>query len=309
MLLKQLEYFISVVEHNSFTQAAYEHYVSQSAISQQIKSLEASLGVPLMIREKRSFHLTPAGEYLYRNGKQLMTRVKNLQDETVRVGKNERKYLRIGYLNRYSGIALQQALMRTTKRYRDLDVRMYSGSHSELNQMLDDNLVDIIFNDYWQIKSDNDYVTYHDEKFKVLKEIVESANSPLLVFYRFKSDIDRMSEYIDFETIPKDAEGIRDVIKRWNNKEIPVLVTSPKTASRGLNIQDGGHTIIWFNIPPGENELYRQANKRLHRSGQKNTVTVMHLITKGTDELEILNQLNQAEAEQQELMKSLGENS
>ena len=45
-----------------------------------------------------------------------MTRVKNLQDETVRVGKNERKYLRIGYLNRYSGIALQQALMRTTKR-------------------------------------------------------------------------------------------------------------------------------------------------------------------------------------------------
>ena len=57
MLLKQLEYFISVVEHNSFTQAAYEHYVSQSAISQQIKSLEASLGVPLMIREKRSFHL------------------------------------------------------------------------------------------------------------------------------------------------------------------------------------------------------------------------------------------------------------
>lgn len=157
--------------------------------------------------------------------------------------------------------------------------------------------------------TNNDYVTYHDEKFKVLKEIVESANSPLLVFYRFKSDIDRMSEYIDFETIPKDAEGIRDVIKRWNNKEIPVLVTSPKTASRGLNIQDGGHTIIWFNIPPGENELYRQANKRLHRSGQKNTVTVMHLITKGTDELEILNQLNQAEVEQQELMKSLGENS
>ena len=171
MLLKQLEYFVSVVEHNSFTQAAYENYVSQSAISQQIKSLEASLGVPLMIREKRSFHLTPAGEYLYRNGKQLMTRVKNLQDETVRVGKNERKYLRIGYLNRYSGIALQQALMRTTKRYRDLDVRMYSGSHSELNQMLDDNLVDIIFNDYWQIKSDDDYVAYSISKATVIAEV------------------------------------------------------------------------------------------------------------------------------------------
>ena len=89
----------------------------------------------------------------------------------MRVGKNERKYLRIGYLNRYSGIALQQALMRTTKRYRDLDVRMYSGSHSELNQMLDDNLVDIIFNDYWQIKSDDDYVAYSISKATVIAEV------------------------------------------------------------------------------------------------------------------------------------------
>lgn len=171
MLLKQLEYFISVVEHNSFTQAAYENYVSQSAISQQIKSLEASLGVPLMVREKRSFHLTPAGEYLYRNGKHMMLRIKNLQEETARIGKNERKYLRIGYLNRYSGIALQQALMRTTKRYRDLDVRMYSGSHSELNQMLDDNLVDIIFNDYWQMTNDYDFISYAISTATVIAEV------------------------------------------------------------------------------------------------------------------------------------------
>ena len=171
MLLKQLEYFISVVEHNSFTQAAYENYVSQSAISQQIKSLEASLGVPLMVREKRSFHLTPAGEYLYRNGKHMMLRIKNLQEETARIGKNERKYLRIGYLNRYSGIALQQALMRTTKRYRDLDVRMYSGSLSELNQMLDDNLVDIIFNDYWQMTNDYDFISYAISTATVIAEV------------------------------------------------------------------------------------------------------------------------------------------
>lgn len=171
MLLKQLEYFVSVVEHNSFTQAAYENYVSQSAISQQIKSLEASLGVPLMVREKRSFHLTPAGEYLYRNGKHMMLRIKNLQEETARIGKNERKYLRIGYLNRYSGIALQQALMRTTKRYRDLDVRMYSGSHSKLNQMLDDNLVDIIFNDYWQMTNDYDFNSYAISTATVIAEV------------------------------------------------------------------------------------------------------------------------------------------
>ena len=74
-------------------------------------------------------------------------------------------------------------------------------------------------------------------------------------------------------------------------------------------MQYGGDTIIWFNIPPGENELYRQSNRRLHRNGQKNTVSVIHLITEGTDELDILKQLNIAEAEQQKLMKSLGETS
>ena len=72
MLLKQLEYFVSVVENNSFTQAANEQYISQSAISQQIKALETGLGVELIAREKRSFHLTPAGQYLYRTGKKLL---------------------------------------------------------------------------------------------------------------------------------------------------------------------------------------------------------------------------------------------
>ena len=62
MLLKQLEYFVAVVDYNSFTQAAYESYISQSAISQQIKALEKNLGTTLIVRENRSFHLTPAGE-------------------------------------------------------------------------------------------------------------------------------------------------------------------------------------------------------------------------------------------------------
>lgn len=150
MLLKQLEYFISVVDHNSFTGAAYEHYISQSAISQQIKALETSLGVQLMVREKRSFHLTPAGEYLYRKGKQGLLHMKEIQHETIRIGNDSRPSLRIGYLNRYSGIAMQQTLIRMTKRYRNIEVRMYGGSHEELFTMLGERHVDIIFNDQWQ---------------------------------------------------------------------------------------------------------------------------------------------------------------
>jgi len=111
MLLKQLEYFVCVVDNNSFTQAATEQYVSQSAISQQIKALETSLGVELMVREKRSFHLTPAGQYLYRSGKKLLERFHDIKVETTRIGTDARVSLRIGYLNRYSGIAMQQTVI------------------------------------------------------------------------------------------------------------------------------------------------------------------------------------------------------
>ena len=154
MLLKQLEYFVCVVDNNSFTQAATEQYVSQSAISQQIKALENSLGVELLVREKRSFHLTPAGQYLYRSGKKVLERFHDIKVETIRIGTDARVSLRIGYLNRYSGLALQQTVIRMDKRYKNLDIRMYSGSHEELYGMLQDRRVDVIFNDQWQILSD-----------------------------------------------------------------------------------------------------------------------------------------------------------
>ena len=67
MLLKQMKYFVVVVECHSFTKAAEKCYISQSAISQQIRLLEEELGVSLIQREKRSFSLTLAGEYFYRH--------------------------------------------------------------------------------------------------------------------------------------------------------------------------------------------------------------------------------------------------
>ena len=170
MLLKQLEYFVCVVDNNSFTQAATEQYVSQSAISQQIKALENSLGVELMVREKRSFHLSPAGQYLYRSGKKLLERFHDVNVETTRIGTDARVSLRIGYLNRYSGIAMQQTVIRMAKRYRNLDIRMYSGSHEELYGMLQDRRVDVVFNDQWQVLSD-DYESQLIDKATTIIEV------------------------------------------------------------------------------------------------------------------------------------------
>ena len=64
-MLKQLKYFQSVVRLNSFSEPAAENFISQSAISQQVQALERELGFRLLERKKRTFTLTPAGEYFY----------------------------------------------------------------------------------------------------------------------------------------------------------------------------------------------------------------------------------------------------
>ena len=65
MELRQMQYFVSIIDNNSFSIAAEENYISQSAISQQIQALEKELGYNLLIRKNRKFELTVAGEYYY----------------------------------------------------------------------------------------------------------------------------------------------------------------------------------------------------------------------------------------------------
>lgn len=105
-----MKYFISVVECNSFTEAAEQCYISQSAISQQIRSLEKELGVELIHRENRRFTLTPAGEYFYEQSKGILNEVEDIRRETFRIGKDKEMELKIGYLRCYSGQELHQAV-------------------------------------------------------------------------------------------------------------------------------------------------------------------------------------------------------
>lgn len=66
MLLRQMQFFVSIVDENSFTEAAEKNFVSQSAVSQALNALESDLGVKLIERKNRSFQVTTAGEYFYR---------------------------------------------------------------------------------------------------------------------------------------------------------------------------------------------------------------------------------------------------
>ena len=102
MLLKQMKYFITIVDCHSFTEAAEQCFISQSAISQQIKSLEKELGIRLFERNKRHFSLTPAGEYFYRHGKVILDEIEDFKEETIRRGEDQELNLTIGYPKNFS---------------------------------------------------------------------------------------------------------------------------------------------------------------------------------------------------------------
>ena len=102
-MLKQLKYFQSVVRFGSVSAAAEENFISQSAISQQVQSLERELGFALLVRKNRSFSLTPAGEYFYRKSLLLTADCDRMCAEAAKIAKGEAANLKIGYLRTYAG--------------------------------------------------------------------------------------------------------------------------------------------------------------------------------------------------------------
>ena len=122
--------------------------------------------------------------------------------------------------------------------------------------------------------------TIHDAKIEALEELVEAASGdPVLVFYSYRHDAARIMERLK-KYDPVMLEGEKD-ISDWNEGKTKVLITHPASAGHGLNLQAGGHIIVWFGVT-WSLELYQQANARLHRQGQTKSVMIYHLITKGT---------------------------
>ena len=140
-MLKQLRYFQSVVRLSSFSAAAEENFISQSAISQQIQALERELGFRLLERElgfrllerkNRSFSLTPAGEYFYQKSLILTADYERMCREAARIAHGDRASLRIGYLRCYTGGEFHRALELFSEQHPDVDVSATYGNHEEL---------------------------------------------------------------------------------------------------------------------------------------------------------------------------------
>jgi len=143
-------------------------------------------------------------------------------------------------------------------------------------------------------------VEIHDRKLEALDDIIESMNGkPLLIAYWYRHDLERIKSRFSVREI-KTSEDISD----WNDGKIPVALIHPASAGHGLNLQNGGSTLVWFGLT-WSLELYQQTNARLYRQGQKNTVVIQHIITKGTIDEQILKALQKKNKTQADLIDAV----
>lgn len=142
----------------------------------------------------------------------------------------------------------------------------------------------------------------HNEKLDALDVLIEEANGqPVLLFYSYKHERDRI-----LERHPEAVDVKKDMaVKEWNAGNIPLLLAHPASAGHGLNLQFGGHIVIWYGLPCSL-ELYQQANKRVHRMGQKETVLIHHLLMKNTADMWVFDQvLTEKDKRQNALLEAL----
>lgn len=151
--------------------------------------------------------------------------------------------------------------------------------------------------------ADGKAAVLHDRKLDALEEILEaSGGHPVLVFYNFRHDYDRLVDR--FRKWRPRTIRTSDDIHDWNAGRVPLLLAQPASMGHGLNIQAGGHIIVWFGLNPSL-ELYQQANARLHRQGQTDAVIIHRLVTEGTVDEDVVRKLEAKDARQESLMEAV----
>ena len=149
----------------------------------------------------------------------------------------------------------------------------------------------------------------HDRKLDALEDLIEAqCGKPVLVAYWFKHDLDRIKNRLEelkvnFKEIKTEAS-----IEDWNKGNIEVGLIHPASAGHGLNLQEGGSTLIWFGLT-WSLELYEQTNARLYRQGQKDRcVVIEHIVTKGTIDEQIIKALEEKNKSQSRLIDAVKAN-
>ena len=152
---------------------------------------------------------------------------------------------------------------------------------------------------------DGNAVKIHDKKLLMLEDLIEQANGQnVLVAYWFRHDHERIIEHLEAKGYaPRDIKTEADIAD-WNEGKIQVGLISPASAGHGLNIQKGGHILIWFSLI-WSLEMYQQTNARLWRQGQTEVVTAHHIVCKDTVDEDVIKALEHKDMTQQKLIAAV----
>ncbi|WP_274939949.1 SNF2-related protein [Chordicoccus furentiruminis] len=152
---------------------------------------------------------------------------------------------------------------------------------------------------------DREIVPIHSQKLLMLEDLIEQANGQnVLVAYWYQHDHSRIMEHLAAKGYtPRDIRTDAD-ISDWNAGRIQVGLISPASAGHGLNIQRGGHILIWFSMI-WSLEMYQQTNARLWRQGQKEVVTAHHIVCRDTVDEDVLKALEHKDTTQQNLIAAV----
>lgn len=145
----------------------------------------------------------------------------------------------------------------------------------------------------------------HGCKIEAFMELIESLQGkPALVFYNFQHDRTRILKELEKTKLRiRELKTTQDE-DDWNAGRIDILLTHPASSAYGLNLQQGGNHVIWFGLT-WNYELYTQANRRLHRQGQKERVIIHHLVCSGTRDEDVMQALSKKDDVQNWVMESL----
>lgn len=194
--------------------------------------------------------------------------------------------------------------------------KAYIDLETEMILELEDDVIDVasaaaLSNKLMQLANGAVYdenrkiVEIHNCKIEAFLELIEQLNGKsALVFYNFQHDLSRLLQALEKSKLRIRVLKTAEDQDAWNRGEIDILLTHPASSAYGLNLQQGGNHVVWFGLN-WSLELYQQANKRLHRQGQKEKVIIHHLVVQGTRDEDVLQALNSKGDIQNTLLESL----
>ena len=151
----------------------------------------------------------------------------------------------------------------------------------------------------------HEVIRIHDRKLEMLSDLIEEAvGQNVLIAYWYQHDRSRIKEYLKEQGIAvRDLKSSEDVAD-WNAGRIPVALISPASAGHGLNLQHGGHILIWVSLC-WSLEMRLQMDCRLNRQGQTEPVTIHNIVTKDTIDEDVLKALEDKNSTQENLIRAV----